>query len=185
MTTSFSRSGRRAIASAERLVQLGLLERELRVGPDGVLDRVDQRDLVAAALRASRARRAPPSTSARSRRGSSRARPSRSRPSRRSPRRSARASASAPARRSRARSRARVRGRERGTQSSERSSSMIAPLMRAIAYVSNLISRSGVEPLDRADQPEQPVRDEVLLVDVRREARTRDGRRRTSRAART
>jgi hypothetical protein len=32
---------------------------------------------------------------------------------------------------------------ERGTQSSERSSSMIAPLMRVIAYVSNLMSRSG------------------------------------------
>ena len=31
----------------------------------------------------------------------------------------------------------------RGTQSSARSSSMIAPLMRAIAYVSNLMSRSG------------------------------------------
>ena len=62
---------------------------------------------------------------------------------RRSPRRSARASASAPARRSPARSPARARGRERGTQSSERSSSMIAPLIRAIAYVSNLISRSG------------------------------------------
>ena len=65
--------------------------------------------------------------------------------------------------------RARVRT-ERGTQSSERSSSMIAPLMRAIAYVSNLIVAVGVEALDRADQPEQPVRDEVLLVDVRRQA---------------
>ena len=62
-------------------------------------------------------------------------------------------------------SRARVRT-ERGTQSSERSSSMMAPLMRAIAYVSNLISRSGVEPLDGADQAEEAVRDEVLLVDV-------------------
>ena len=39
-------------------------------------------------------------------------------------------------------SRARART-ERGTQSSARSSSMIAPLMRVIAYVSNLISRSG------------------------------------------
>ena len=38
-------------------------------------------------------------------------------------------------------SRARART-ERGTQSSARSSSMIAPLMRVIAYVSNLISRS-------------------------------------------
>ena len=37
-------------------------------------------------------------------------------------------------------SRARART-ERGTQSSARSSSMIAPLMRVIAYVSNLISR--------------------------------------------
>ena len=43
-----------------------------------------------------------------------------------------------------ARSISRARERtERGTQSSERSSSMIAPLMRMIAYVSNLISRSG------------------------------------------
>ena len=32
---------------------------------------------------------------------------------------------------------------ERGTQSSERSSSMIEPLMRVTAKVSNLISRSG------------------------------------------
>jgi len=32
---------------------------------------------------------------------------------------------------------------ERGTQSSVRSSSMIAPRMREIAYVSNLMSRSG------------------------------------------
>ena len=38
-------------------------------------------------------------------------------------------------------SRARART-ERGTQSSERSSSMIAPLIRATAKVSNLISRS-------------------------------------------
>ena len=40
------------------------------------------------------------------------------------------------------RSRARART-ERGTQSRARSSSMIAPLILAIAYVSNLISRSG------------------------------------------
>ncbi len=39
-------------------------------------------------------------------------------------------------------SRARERT-ERGTQSSERSSSMIAPRMRVIAKVSNLIPRSG------------------------------------------
>src|ERR671915_1875349 len=43
-----------------------------------------------------------------------------------------------------ARSISRARARtERGTQSIERSSSMIEPLMRAIAYVSNLMSRSG------------------------------------------
>ena len=30
---------------------------------------------------------------------------------------------------------------------------------------------AGVEALDRADQPEEAVRDEVLLVDVRRQAR--------------
>ena len=42
--------------------------------------------------------------------------------------------------------------------------------MRAIAYVSNLMSRVGVEALDRADQAEQPVRDEVAFVDVGRQA---------------
>ena len=56
---------------------------------------------------------------------------------------------------------------------------MIEPLMRAIAYVSNLMSRSGVEALDRADQAEEPVRDEVAFVDVRRQARARAGPRRT------
>ncbi len=66
-------------------------------------------------------------------------------------------------------SRARART-ERGTQSMERSSSMIEPLMRAIAYVSNLMSRLGVEALDRSDQPEEPVGDEVALVDVGRQA---------------
>ena len=39
-------------------------------------------------------------------------------------------------------SRARART-ERGTQSIERSSSMMEPLIRAIAYVSNLMPRSG------------------------------------------
>ena len=67
-----------------------------------------------------------------------------------------------------ARSISRARERtERGTQSSARSSSMIEPLIRAIAYVSNLMSRVGVVALDRAHQAEQPVRDEVALVDVR------------------
>ena len=43
-----------------------------------------------------------------------------------------------------ARSIARARERtERGTQSIARSSSMIAPLIREMAYVSNLTSRSG------------------------------------------
>ena len=43
-----------------------------------------------------------------------------------------------------ARSISRARDRtERGTQSSARSSSMIEPRIRAIAYVSNLMSRSG------------------------------------------
>ena len=43
-----------------------------------------------------------------------------------------------------ARSISRARERtERGTQSRARSSSMIAPLIRAIAYVSNLMSRPG------------------------------------------
>ena len=45
---------------------------------------------------------------------------------------------------------------ERGAQSIARSSSMILALMRAIAYVSNLISRVGVDPLDRAHQPVGP-----------------------------
>ena len=43
---------------------------------------------------------------------------------------------------------------------------MIEPLIRATANVSNLISRLEVEPLDRADQPEQAVRDQVGLLDV-------------------
>ena len=43
-----------------------------------------------------------------------------------------------------ARSISRARARtDRGTQSIARSSSMIAPLMRVIAYVSNFTSRSG------------------------------------------
>jgi len=43
-----------------------------------------------------------------------------------------------------ARSISRARARtDRGTQSIARSSSMIAPLMRAIAYVSNFTSRPG------------------------------------------
>ena len=50
--------------------------------------------------------------------------------------------------------RARVRT-ERGTQSSERSSSMIAPRMRAIANVSNLISREGS---NRSIAPMRPSR---------------------------
>ena len=33
--------------------------------------------------------------------------------------------------------------------------------MRAIAYVSNLMSRVGVVAVDRAHQAEQPVRDEI------------------------
>ena len=51
-------------------------------------------------------------------------------------------------------SRARART-ERGTQSSERSSSMIAPRMRVIAKVSNLISRSGSK---RSIAPIRPIR---------------------------
>ena len=43
----------------------------------------------------------------------------------------------------RARSRAALARTDRGTQSIERSSSMIAPLMREIAYVSNLKPRPG------------------------------------------
>ena len=47
---------------------------------------------------------------------------------------------SSPIARSMSRARART---ERGTQSIERSSSMIWPLIRAIAYVSNFTSRAG------------------------------------------
>ena len=56
-----------------------------------------------------------------------------------------------------ARSISRARARtERGTQSSERSSSMIAPLIRAIAYVSNLISRSGSKRSIAPIRPRRP-----------------------------
>ena len=51
--------------------------------------------------------------------------------------------------------RARVRT-ERGTQSSERSSSMIAPRMRAIAKVSNLISRDGSKRSIAPMRPRSP-----------------------------
>ena len=40
-----------------------------------------------------------------------------------------------------------------------------------MANVSNLISRDGIEALDRADEPEEPVRDEILLIHVGRQAR--------------
>ena len=45
---------------------------------------------------------------------------------------------------------------ERGTQSSERSSSMIEPLMRVIANVSNLISRSGSKRSIAEISPSRP-----------------------------
>ena len=45
---------------------------------------------------------------------------------------------------------------ERGTQSSERSSSMIEPLMRVIANVSNLISRSGSKRSIAEIRPSRP-----------------------------
>ena len=54
---------------------------------------------------------------------------------------------------------------DRGTQSMLRSSSMMAPLTRVMAYVSNLMARSMVELLDGVDQPEDPVADEVGLLD--------------------
>ena len=47
---------------------------------------------------------------------------------------------------------------------------MIAPLIRVIAYVSNLISRSGSYRSIAPIKPEEAVRDEVLLVDVRGQA---------------
>ena len=47
---------------------------------------------------------------------------------------------------------------------------MIAPLIREIAYVSNLTSRFGVVALDCPDQAEQPVRDQVAFVHMRRQA---------------
>src|SRR5215211_543486 len=52
-------------------------------------------------------------------------------------------------------SRARART-ERGTQSIERSSSMIEPLIRAIAYVSNLMSRSGSKRSIAPIRPSRP-----------------------------
>ena len=53
--------------------------------------------------------------------------------------------------------RARARERtERGTQSRERSSSMIAPLTRATAKVSNLISRSGSKRSIAPIKPSSP-----------------------------
>jgi hypothetical protein len=45
---------------------------------------------------------------------------------------------------------------ERGTQSSERSSSMIAPLIRETAKVSNLISRSGSKRSIAPIRPRRP-----------------------------
>ena len=44
---------------------------------------------------------------------------------------------------------------------------MIAPRMRAIAIRLELDLAVGIEAVDRADQAEQPVRDEVAVVDVR------------------
>ena len=49
---------------------------------------------------------------------------------------------------------------------------MIAPRMRGHRERLELDLAVGVEPLDRADQPEEAVRDEILLVDVRRQARS-------------
>ena len=45
---------------------------------------------------------------------------------------------------------------ERGTQSSERSSSMMEPLMREMAYVSNLISRAGSKRSSAPMRPSRP-----------------------------
>ena len=55
---------------------------------------------------------------------------------------------------------------DRGTQSIARSSSMIAPLIRGIAYVSNLLPRPGSNFVERVDQPEHPVAHEVGLLDA-------------------
>ena len=84
-----------------------------------------------------------------------------------SPRRSARAGAGARAS-TLARSISRARARtERGTQSSERSSSMIAPRMRGDRVGLELDLALEVEALDRRDQADQPVGDQVGLLDVR------------------
>ena len=72
---------------------------------------------------------------------------------------------------------------ERGTQSIERSSSMIAPLMRRDRVGLELVAAAGIELVDRVDEPEDAVADEVGLLDVLRADRRRRGRRRTSRAA--
>ena len=135
--------------------------------------------------RRSTARRARPPSSWRSGAGSPGSRPPRSRASPRPPGRSARGPSSCSslvwvASISRAFART-----ERGTQSSERSSSMIEPLMRATANVSNLISRLRSKRSIAPIRPEQAVRDQVGLLDVRGQAARHAARRRTSRAAST
>ena len=59
---------------------------------------------------------------------------------------------------------------DRGTQSMLRSSSMMAPLIRVMAYVSNLMARSVVELLDGVDEAENPVAHQVRLLDRVRQA---------------
>ncbi len=46
---------------------------------------------------------------------------------------------------------------------------MMAPLMRLIAYVSNLMAPAEIELLDGVDEPENAVRDEIGLLDIRRQ----------------
>jgi hypothetical protein len=59
---------------------------------------------------------------------------------------------------------------DRGIQSIARSSSMIAPLIREIAYVSNLMPPFEIVFLDRVDQAEDAVGHQIGLLDVRWQA---------------
>ena len=155
---------------AERLVELGLLERELGVIAGDVLDRVDQRDLVAAALRR-------PELVERRHRGA---------------RDLEQAAVELLARDAhlgrdllvgrRAHQRALEVGDRPLDLTGARADRPRHPVERAELVDDRTLDpddRVGLEldlavrvvPLDRADQAQQTVGDEILLVDVRRQAR--------------
>ena len=68
---------------------------------------------------------------------------------------------------------------DRGTQSIDRSSSMIAPLIRGDRVGLELDLPDRVELLDRVDQPEDAVADQVGLLDVLGQPDRHTARRRT------